>query len=150
MGVFSDRLTHNSSNNISTCKTAKIPLIVINDPRASWSSSPPSPRSYDEELYESAKKTRARVKGDIVKKALRVKEGSAYERGKEEGQGKEERRGRMQRRSDEKRWERKVEEKERIIRELRERLSGATGATNESEGQATTETTNNQGNPQSN
>ncbi|GMH53782.1 hypothetical protein TrST_g8082 [Triparma strigata] len=131
----------------SACKSAGIPLIVINDPRTKWNNrdrnNAEEEETFEEELFNAARKCRERVKGDVVKRALRIKEGGAFERGKEQGRKGAEIQSKMQRRRDEQRWQRKLEERERIIRELRARLAGQGNNTS-----ANNINNNNAGNPQ--
>ena len=108
----------------SACKAASVPLFVINDPRVVWGSGDKVGGS-EEELFTASKALREKVKGTVVQKALKIKEGEAYIRGKEHGKKQAEDLGQMKRRRDEGRWRGKVE---RLERRLREGLTGATVA----------------------
>ena len=53
----------------SACKSAGIPLIVINDPRTKWNNrdrnNAEEEETFEEELFNAGRKCRERVKGDV-------------------------------------------------------------------------------------
>ncbi|GMI06125.1 hypothetical protein TrRE_jg1857 [Triparma retinervis] len=107
----------------SACKAANVPLFVINDPRLVWEGDGGKERGKEDELYNASKALREKVKGMVVQKALKIKEGQAYARGREHGKSKAEELARRQRRRDEGRWAQKVE---RLEGRIRQGLAGAT------------------------
>ena len=71
----------------AACKSAGVPLFVVNDPRRSWGGKEVTGevQTPEEELYDTAKELRTKIKGAVVQRALRIKEGDAYKKGKERG-----------------------------------------------------------------
>jgi hypothetical protein len=96
----------------SQCKLAGIPLFVVNDPRLNWydnssnSTNDDVNVSEDDELIKASRNMSTKIKSMIVQRAMKIKQGDAFNAGKEYGIKKAEANANFQRERDNKRYER--------------------------------------------